>query len=235
MPQQFVTLLTDFRVLLAGYWPPLPWLLLALGFYLLDSLIERFGWDAFVERAVPWGKAFTFALSKAPIVMLGFVWANLTSEDAELTSAVGGALEALARPVLLAVGAWLALKVKDGDLPPPSAGAAALLLAFLPVLGCSPLEPARTAGIQARGASAPALEDREYCRQLDSARGTWGTVAKVSAALGGGTGLSVVPIEDDPDAELALGVTAAVFAATAIGAQYLAEQKSATWARECAR
>lgn len=79
--------------------------------------------------------------------------------------------------------------------------------------------------------TAPSPSDR--CIRLDNARTTWGAIAKGSAAVAGGTGISTIPLHDDQGAQAAMAATAAGAAALGAVAVYVAEQKGATWAREC--
>lgn len=104
--------------------------------------------------------------------------------------------------------------------------------------GCTiPLEKARTSGIEQRkelGSAAPtAAESSEYCRRLDSARTTWGAIAKGSVLAAGASGVSTIPVEESREADIALAsgsVAAAVIGGVAF---YVSEKKGETWARDC--
>ena len=104
--------------------------------------------------------------------------------------------------------------------------------------GCTvPLEKARTAGIEERkelGSAAPsAAESSDYCRRLDSSRTTWGAIAKGSALVAGGSGVSTIPLDDSREGQIALASTAATAAVVGGVAYYIAEKKGETWARDC--
>lgn len=71
------------------------------------------------------------------------------------------------------------------------------------------------------------------CITLDDRHAFWGGTGKFSAALSGASGLSTIPIEDDR-ARIGLAAGSAVFAAVAVGAGFIAEAASESWARECA-
>lgn len=71
------------------------------------------------------------------------------------------------------------------------------------------------------------------CIDLDDRHAFWGGSSKFSAALSGASGLSAIPIEDE-NARIGLAVGGAVFAAVAVGAGFVSESASESWARECA-
>ena len=108
----------------------------------------------------------------------------------------------------------------------------ALLLLFLTALsvsGCAgSFEEARA---PKRLAAAPPPSAR--CITLDDRHTFWGGAGKFSAALSGASGLSTFPIEDER-ARIGLAVSSAGLAAVAVGASFIAESASESWARECA-
>jgi hypothetical protein len=114
-----------------------------------------------------------------------------------------------------------------------TAAAALLLLIALPATtGCAgSLEEAKLAGLnpQARVAT-PAPSAR--CQSLDNQHRVWGAVGKGAAVLAGAEGISTWPVQNQ-SAETALAIGAGVTAAVAATAEYLSEDASATWAREC--
>jgi hypothetical protein len=76
--------------------------------------------------------------------------------------------------------------------------------------------------------------DELRCRAIDEQRIAWGAVAKGSAFLAGGSGVTAFPVEDD-QARFALAATAIAAGAASITAVYVSEQKAELWVRECAR
>lgn len=105
----------------------------------------------------------------------------------------------------------------------------ALILLFLSVTGCAgSFEEARA---PKRLAASPPPSAR--CIELDDRHTFWGGSSKFSAALSGASGLSTIPIEDER-ARIGLAAGSAVLAAVAVGAGFVSESASESWARECA-
>ncbi len=74
--------------------------------------------------------------------------------------------------------------------------------------------------------------DPPECAAIDSARRDWGAAAKGAAVLGGGTGLSAIPVTDR-NARIGIvtaGAAVGVFAAIA-GVE--ADSFAASWVRQC--
>lgn len=105
----------------------------------------------------------------------------------------------------------------------------ALVLALSAIVGCAgSFEEARA---PKRVAAGPPPSAR--CNTLDDRHAFWGGSSKFSAALSGASGLSAIPV-DDERARLGFAVGGAVFAAVAVGAGFVSESASESWARECA-
>ena len=72
------------------------------------------------------------------------------------------------------------------------------------------------------------------CAELDD-RAAWsGGVAKASAVLGGGSGLSTVAV-DDEKLRIGLAIGSAVMGGVAVGAGFVSSSAATSWARECSR
>jgi hypothetical protein len=80
--------------------------------------------------------------------------------------------------------------------------------------------------------AAPA-SSAERCASLDNTRRTWGGVAKASAVLAGGAGVSTIPATDNK-LETGLAISSVVVGAVAAAAVYVSEDAGNSWARECA-
>ena len=79
---------------------------------------------------------------------------------------------------------------------------------------------------------AAAERDVERCESLSRLESALRYTSATSAALAGGSGLAVIPI-DDRDAQRALGVTAAGFGVVSAGAEAWRAQVAADWQRSC--
>lgn len=79
-----------------------------------------------------------------------------------------------------------------------------------------------------RGSLSPSVR----CAQLDDRHAFWGGFSKMGAALSGASGLATIPVEKN-ETKVALGVSGAVLAASAVGAAFISESAGESWAREC--
>jgi hypothetical protein len=137
----------------------------------------------------------------------------------------------------VAIGAAVILIARILRQNPPSGGAGGatlLVVGAILLSGCAvPLEQARSAGMESRNLGAsPAPELTVYCRKLDSARTTWGAIAKASGALSGAGGIAVIPIKSD-NAETIVAASSIAAAALGLVAVYVSDQKDEAWARDC--
>lgn len=132
---------------------------------------------------------------------------------------------------------WLqsgALKLRSGS----GTMLAFLLLTIAPLTGCAgSLESAKKEGVAARrvGATSEAQADKDYCRDVDNARGWGGLGAKTTGFLGGASGLGSLAVSDDSQLRDALVISAAGAAAISLGLVVWTENRDAAWARECSQ
>ena len=241
---------------LAGIDPAVPWFLIPLLAWLVNLAVRTWApklWERLASlgpSGVTAGKAF----EALPAVAFGAAFSALSGHS-DPRGLMHAALAGLIAPVWHEalkqfVPGYLggAFPAAGGATPPldstPAAkgGTVSLLLLVILLPGCAgSLQAAKLDGAPARSTALKAAPDAvavtTRCQALDSSRTTWGGIAKVSAALAGGSGIASIPLDDGKRDEhrLKLGfeVGAVAFAAAAAGAFYVAEAKGETWAREC--
>ena len=118
------------------------------------------------------------------------------------------------------------------------AGASTFLLALtilfaLTLCGCAgSFEEAAKPRLAMHAAAAP--RDAARCASLDDGHRAWSAVAKGSAFLASGSGLSVIPIpSDEKTARIAVASGAVVAAGLAAVSVFVADDFAAAWSREC--
>lgn len=188
-----------------------------------------------LERIVPEGapKPIANTLLSLPTVAFGAAAGALASGGDPSFAALGALSSALA-PVGHHLLRWLPVPyqgaVRDAAWKSVQRllSRSSTILAVLLLTGCAvPLESARREGVL--GAS-PATS--EHCQGLDSARITWGAIAKGAAIAAGASGVSALPF-DDKEARVALASAAVGAAVVGAVAVYVSEGHDAAWAREC--
>ena len=83
-------------------------------------------------------------------------------------------------------------------------------------------------------ASSDQSRDDARCTELDDRRTFWGAVSVGATALGGGAGLSTIPVENR-DLQIGLASGVVVSAAIAATAMYIERSSTESWTQECAQ
>ena len=116
----------------------------------------------------------------------------------------------------------------------------ALVALTLTLPGCAgSLEQARSAPHPSStgpllAASSDQSRDDARCTELDDRRTFWGAVSVGATALGGGAGLSTIPVENR-DLQIGLASGVVVSAAVAATAMYIERSSTESWTQECAQ
>ena len=111
------------------------------------------------------------------------------------------------------------------------------LVALLTLPGCAgSLEQARSAPPSGPllAASPSQSRDDARCSELDDRRTWWGAVSVGATALGGGAGLSTIPVENR-DLQIGLASGVVLSAAVAATAMYIERSSTESWTQECAQ
>lgn len=114
------------------------------------------------------------------------------------------------------------------------------LVALLTLPGCAgSLEQARSAPHPSStgpllAAAADQGRDDARCTELDDRRTFWGAIATGATALGGGAGLSTIPVENR-DLQIGLASGVVLSAAVAATAMYIERSSTESWTQECAQ
>jgi hypothetical protein len=93
---------------LANLHPMTPFVVLAGILFSVDKALDRAGATAWLRSKVPSAPAM---FDRLPVVVLGAAWGAITVGDLDPLVAVGGALSAIAVPVLNEARKWLAIAV----------------------------------------------------------------------------------------------------------------------------
>lgn len=107
-----------------------------------------------------------------------------------------------------------------------------VLIAALLAVGCTPSLQTVANEPRTVNQSASVDDKSEFCERVSRAEELLRYVVTGSAALAGGSGLSVIPV-DNRDAQTGLAISAAAFGVAAVTAESLRAEVNATWQREC--
>lgn len=230
------------RASLASAHPLLPWLALVGLVWSIVYIVRRWLpalWVPLTRWPSPESPA-SHVLQGLPSVLLGAALGAIATPDGDASAAVYGALAGALAPLwhhaLRALPGPYQGALRDAARRAADrlrgVGRASLLIGALLFSGCA--VPLGTAQRDASLLGAPQSAS-ERCSSIDEARTVWGAVAKGAAILGGASGVSAIPLGDDRDAQIAVGITAAGAAVISAVAIYVAEQKGEAWARECSQ
>jgi hypothetical protein len=76
----------------------------------------------------------------------------------------------------------------------------------------------------------------DRCITLDDRAAFYGGTSKFAGALSGASGLATIAVPDDmKEARVGLAISSAAMAAVAVGAAFVSDQSSTSWARECSQ
>jgi hypothetical protein len=171
------------------------------------------------------------------LYVLAVVLSGVLALASKLYAPIGKALPWLTAVALDLSKARDWLDARKGKATHAAKNAACFLLlgaAAYSQTGCTySFEEAHLAGQDtAKRMAAPPPTER--CISLDNNQRTWTAIAEASAALGGGSGLAIIPVTDKTG-RIVLAVTAAGLAALAAASGVEAAQLSASWVRECSQ